>query len=301
MKNLGVDIIYVISRTEDFGRIHKLREELSFVENLNLEVIPAVTGESLPSISNLIEEKKLFPVFTDPIGLLTKNIIATALSHIRVMKTFNNSVYNKCLILEDDARLTSNFWKDYSTGGFDKFIKDSSSIEYDLIFWGRETYIYNSDIKHLGKVTDKLYKTFLNTNQYGAHAYQLSKGGVKKILNQVEPIKYAADVFLESCDIVRYSPKHCYFYQDRGDIPEYYKNKIRFYIDGVGTTGVVSNTRADINQNYETVHETGYIRNVRECKVFRDIPIEKITFPPRKLPNGNVVENWASIYLDKKS
>ena len=301
MKNLGVDIIYVISRTEDFSRVQELKQELSAVPNTSINVLQATTGDTLPVISELIDSKVLFPVFTDPIGLLTKNIIATAISHTKAVETFYNSEHDSCLILEDDVKFTSSFWRDLNNGKFSQFLEDIERTDYDLIFWGRETNTYNSLIKHTDRVTDTLFKTQLNTNQYGAHAYQLSKKGAKKILDQIRPIKFAADVFLESCDLIRYSPEYCYFYQYRGDLPDYYKMKIKFHIDGVGTKGPISTTKLDIYDNYETVDETSHTRNVRECKIFRDIPIEKITFPMRKLPNGNVVENWASIYLDKKS
>ena len=33
--------------------------------------------------------------------------------------------------------------------------------------------------------------------------------------------------------------------------------------------------------------------------MYADIPVEKVTFQNRKLPNGKVVENWDSIHLKK--
>ena len=124
MKNLGVDIIYVINRAEDTNRLVRLKKEFSFITNLNYKRIPAITGDSLPSVQKLIEDKILYPVFTDPIGLLTKNIIATSLSHRKAVETFYNSDYETCLIVEDDIKFTNAFYKDYTSGVFQSFIED---------------------------------------------------------------------------------------------------------------------------------------------------------------------------------
>ena len=48
MKNLGVDIIYIINRLQDYDRKESIISKLEFIENLNYEIIQAVTGESLP-------------------------------------------------------------------------------------------------------------------------------------------------------------------------------------------------------------------------------------------------------------
>ena len=297
MKNLGVDIIYVITRTEDYVRIQNLEKELSFIKDLNLKIIPAVTGESLTSIPDLIDNKTLFPVFTDPAGLLTKNIIATALSHKRAVQTFYDSDYDNCLILEDDAKVSKHFWQDYCNGSFTKFIEETKSSDYDVVFWGRETYKYDSTIKYRKPITDSLYETWLNTNEYGAHAYQVSRKGAEKILNQISPIRFAADVFLESCDLIRYSPEYCYFYQDRGYLSDYHRNQIKLHVNTLGVSNRASSTRIDLYENYMTIDDLRHRRNVRECKIYQDIPIEKITFKSRKLPNGDVVDNWASIHF----
>ena len=63
MKNLGVDIIYILNRKKDFERREAVVRELSNIEGLNYQIITAVTGDSLRSIPNLIKDKKLFPIF----------------------------------------------------------------------------------------------------------------------------------------------------------------------------------------------------------------------------------------------
>jgi len=93
MNNLGVDVIYILNRTQDIERKESLLKELEFIPGLNFKVIKAVTGDILPSIADMIQSKTLFPVFTDPVGLLTKNIIATALTHQKAYNTFLSSDY----------------------------------------------------------------------------------------------------------------------------------------------------------------------------------------------------------------
>lgn len=306
MKNLGVDVIYVINRAEDSNRLKDLTKELETIEGLNLERIPAITGEVVDSIPKLIEDKTLFPVFTDPIGLLTKNIIATSLSHKKAIERFYRSKYETCLILEDDVKFTKAFYRDYSTGKFSKFIEDTKKIDYDIIFWGRNVDTYESEILYTNQKSEYLYETLLNTDQYGAHAYQLSKKGSEKLYNQLKTIKYAADIFLESCDAVRYSPKESYFFQYRGDMQPITVKTIKDFIEKINFEGenmeireFLKTTGIDIDTNYSEWNNGLYRRNVMQSMVYKDIPVEKVTYPPRTLPNGNVVENWASIHFKK--
>ena len=93
MKNLGVDIIYILNRKKDFERKEAVLKELSNLEGLNYQIITSVTGDSLDTIPDLIEDKKLFPIFTDPRGIITKNIIATAFTHNKAVNRFLESDY----------------------------------------------------------------------------------------------------------------------------------------------------------------------------------------------------------------
>lgn len=284
MKNLGVDVIYIINRLQDYSRKESIISKLEFIENINYEFIQAVTGESLPSIGKMLKEKTIFKVFTDPIGRLTKNIYATALSHQKVYNKFLDSKYQSCLILEDDIEFTENFYIDLKNGEFKNFIKETGTVEYDIILWGRTK--TSGEIENTKQITSKLYNLKRNTSYYGAHAYQVSKQGAKKLIEKGHPIKYAADVLLESIDASVLSPKYSYLIQE--------------HIITEDTQRFISpsSTQEDLWKNYDSKVNNIYTRNVKECKVYRDIPVEKITFIPRKLENGLIVENWASIYLN---
>ena len=290
MKNLGVDIIYILNRKKDFERREAVVKELSNIEGLNYQIITAVTGDSLSSIPNLIKDKKLFPIFTDPRGIVTKNIIATALTHNKAVNTFIKSGYESCLIVEDDIKFTNEFWRDIASGKIDQIVNEINKSDYDLIFWGRARYTNYQQIKNTGKVSENLYKTMVNTDFYGAHAYQLNKRSAKIISEKTIPVKFAADVNLESLDIKIYSPLHSYINQ----LPETLNN------NKVENNSIYrSTTMEDYDNNYDDIVNGNYVRNVRECNIFRDIPVDKVEFKPRKLSNGQVVENWATIYLKK--
>jgi len=301
MKNLGVDIIYVLNRSKDYQRKEAVVKELSGIEGLNFEFITAVTGDTLNDIDSLIKDKKLFPVFTDPRGLLTKNIIATAFTHNKAVNTFIKSDYETCLILEDDIKFTNEYWKDVSSGKIDKIINEINQSDYDLIYWGRSRYIDYTEIRNTGQVSENLYKTELNTDFYGAHAYQLNKRSAKIIAEKTLPVKYAADVNLETLDIKIYSPLHSYINQNPGPLSGAAFKTLFSTLKNLGHDGIIysSSTMEDYDNNYDSYINGKHIRNVRECKIFRDIPIDKVEFKPRKLQNGQVVQNWATIYLKK--
>ena len=299
MKNLGVDVIYILNRTQDYIRKQTLLEELNFIPGLNFEIVKAVTGETLPSIPDMIKEKTLFPVFSDPVGLLTKNIIATSLTHQKAYSTFISSDYNSCLILEDDARFTKKFYKYISNNKIDKIIKDIAESDYDVIFWGRSNYADERKITHTGKYSEHLNHTELNTDFYGAHAYQVSKQGATKIMKQALPVKFAADVLLESLDLNVYSPDYSMVIQNAGPVTQGVAHRLMDTLRTIGEESdtLQSSTKEDFDFKYSNRDKGRYTKQVKECRVYADIPVEKITFKNRKLPNGKIVENWASIHL----
>jgi GR25 family glycosyltransferase involved in LPS biosynthesis len=302
MKNLGVDVIYILNRTQDYIRKETLLEELNFIPGLNFEIVKAITGDVLPSIPDLIKEKTLFPVFTDPVGLLTRNIIATALTHQKAYSTFLSSDYNSCLILEDDARFTKKFYKYISNGKIDKLIKDIKESDYDVIYWGRSNYADERKIAHKGKYSEHLNHTELNIDYYGAHAYQVSRQGATKIIEQALPIKFPADVLLESLDLNVYSPDYSMVIQNAGPVTQGVAHRLMDTLRTIGEESdtLQSSTKEDFDFKYSNRDKGRYTKQVKECRVYADIPVDKITFGNRKLPNGKIVENWASIHLIKE-
>jgi GR25 family glycosyltransferase involved in LPS biosynthesis len=301
MKNLGVDIVYILNRTQDRIRKETLLEELKFIPGLNYKIIRAVTGDVLPSIADMIKNKTLSPVFTDPVGLLTRNIIATALTHQKAYNTFLSSEYDSCLILEDDARFTKKFYKYIYNGKLEKINKDIKNSDYDIIYWGRSNYADERKIAHTGKYSEHLNHTELNIDYYGAHAYQVSRQGATKIMEQALPVKFPADVLLESLDLKVYSPDYSMVVQNAGPVTQGVAHRLMDTLRTIGEEGdsLQSSTKEDFDFKYSNRDKGRYTKQVKECRIYSDIPIEKITFKPRKLPNGKIVENWASIHLIK--
>jgi len=301
MKNLRVDIIYILNRTQDYRRKETLLEELKFIPGLNYEVISAVTGDVLPSIPDMIKSKTLFPVFTDPVGLLTKNIIATALTHQKAYTKFISSKYNSCLILEDDARFTKKFYKYIYNGELEKITKDIKESDYDVVYWGRSNFADEREIAHTGKYSEHLNNTELNIDYYGAHAYQVSKKGAIKIMEQALPVKFPADVLLESLELKVYSPDYSMIIQNAGPVTQGVAHRLMDTLRTIGeeSDSLQSSTKEDFDFKYSNRDKGRYTKQVKECRMYADIPVEKVTFQNRKLPNGKVVENWASIHLKK--
>jgi GR25 family glycosyltransferase involved in LPS biosynthesis len=301
MKNLGVDIVYILNRTQDRIRKETLLEELKFIPGLNYKIIRAVTGDVLPSIADMIKNKTLSPVFTDPVGLLTRNIIATALTHQKAYNTFLSSEYDSCLILEDDARFTKKFYKYIYNGKLEKINKDIKNSDYDIIYWGRSNYADERKIAHTGKYSEHLNHTELNIDYYGAHAYQVSRQGATKIMEQALPVKFPADVLLESLDLKVYSSDYSMVVQNAGPVTQGVAHRLMDTLRTIGEEGdsLQSSTKEDFDFKYSNRDKGRYTKQVKECRIYSDIPIEKITFKPRKLPNGKIVENWASIHLIK--
>ena len=301
MKNLGVDIIYILNRTQDHRRKETLLEELKFIPGLNYKIIRAVTGDVIPSVSDMIKSKTLSPVFTDPVGLLTRNIIATALTHQKAYNTFLSSEYNSCLILEDDARFTKKFYKYIYNGKLEKINKDIKNSDYDIIYWGRSNFADEREIAHTGKYSEHLNHTELNIDYYGAHAYQVSRQGATKIMEQALPVKFPADVILESLDLMVYSPDYSMVVQNAGPVTQGVAHRLMDTLRTIGeeSDSLQSSTKEDFDFKYSNRDKGRYTKQVKECRIYSDIPIEKVTFKPRKLPNGKIVENWASIYLKK--
>jgi len=302
MINLGVDVIYILNRTQDTERKESIVEELGFIPGLNFEIIKSVTGDVLPTVSDMIKSKTLFPIFTDPVGLLTKNIIATALTHQKAYNTFLSSDYESCLILEDDARFTKKFYKYIYNGELEKISKDITNSDYDIVYWGRSNHADEKEIKHTGKYSEYLNYTELNIDYYGAHAYQVSRKGATKIMEQALPIKFPADVLLESLDLNVYSPDYSMVIQNAGPVTESVANRLMNTLRTIGedSGSLKSSTKEDFDFNYSKREKGRYTKQVKECRVYADIPVSKITFGNRKLPNGKVVENWASIHLIKE-
>ena len=140
MKNLGVDIIYILNRPQDLKRKERVLEELKSTECDNYEIIKSVTGDRINSIPELIKKKELFPVFTDPVGLLTKNIIATCYTHYKAVEKFYKSDYNTCLILEDDFKFVFSKEKTNKkiNNFLNKFNNNFDAIHLSHSYWDKK-------------------------------------------------------------------------------------------------------------------------------------------------------------------
>ena len=107
-----------------------------------------------------------------------------------------------------------------NNGELEKISKDITNSDYDVVYWGRSNHADEKEIAHTGKYSEFLNHTELNIDYYGAHAYQVSRKGATKIMEQALPIKFPADVLLESLDLKVYSPTYSMIIQNSGPVTQ---------------------------------------------------------------------------------
>lgn len=215
--DFGVDIIYIINLPAYLERKNRIVSLFKEYNITNYEFIQAIAGSELKDQKELIKEGTLNPIFIDCNGLLTKNIIGCALSHQLAYKAFLATKHESCLILEDDILFSEKMYSYKITGRLDRFISQIKKVDHDIVIWGRmhEPIIGKNPTEH-----SEIFKPNLLSDKYSAHAYQLNRKSAKIISDKVLPVRYAADVLLETLDLNIISPQDSLFIQKRGKINE---------------------------------------------------------------------------------
>ena len=301
------DKIYIINSSRySPNRRLKIVNELKSVGWNNYEFVEAIWGTELPAdLTSLIKAGELNDVMYDPNGIMTRNIIACAMSHRRAQQKMINDGIESALIIEDDVKFTEPGLKMLVNGELDSIQQELQKSDWDLFYWGGVTeQVNNFDI---GKGSLRKYKRYLP--EWAAHAYQITRSGAEKLVKNNTPIKYAADVNLECTPLNMYCSPYTMICQTIGDwdrpLGELMLNEIHDLImerrHETGSTEAWSNT---ITMNNDNNHEEAYATQdpsvIFKYPQFRtrceaSLPIESISWPPFVNERGDTLEYWANI------
>lgn len=288
--DFGVDIIYIINLPtypERKNRIIKLFKEYSIT---NYEFIEAISGSELKGQKQLIKEGTLNSIFIDCNGLLTKNIIGCALSHQLAYKTFLATKHETCLILEDDVLFSDKMYTYKITGRLDRFISQVKRVDYDIVIWGRmhEPIIGKNPTEH-----SEIFNPNLLSDKYSAHAYQLNRKSAKIISDKVKPIRYAADVLLETLDLNIISPEDSLFIQKRGIINEDHMERMHLALWHANSSAEWHGSTAE-----EVRKEQDSPYDIQNANVATSFSVNKVVFNYFKSYLSVKPVKWAYIHLE---
>lgn len=186
--NYDIFSCFVINQKGRNDRLYHIIQQCGKY-NLNVERIESIDGENL-IIDNLIKTGIFKYVSNYP---MTKNTIACAMSHIKVLEKISNLETDKpCIIFEDDCILLNNF---------DEVMKnlknDRRKLEWDIIFLGCR--LANEKDEFIKTNISYLYRSGL---VLGAYAYMVTSKSAKKILKNIYPIMYPIDTTITIQDPV---------------------------------------------------------------------------------------------------
>jgi GR25 family glycosyltransferase involved in LPS biosynthesis len=299
-----VDRVYIISMHKNGIRRQNLYNDLlsAGFGNDKIEWVHAIDGSQL-DIDELLDENKVSFKFIDPNGALTKSIYGCALSHQLAYEKFlkTDDTIKTALILEDDAALTHTALRNLISGsrGYGMLVDDVEKINWGVIQVGS----WSQKIE--GKeCCDAFVLNHMERypSGYAAHSYIINKPSAQKLIDNNKPIQYAADVNIHCSDIELYSTPISHFGQKTGDYFRWdtakmtlqFEEHILFEMEKHGNEFLSHTTHGD---DYYT--EDG-CRNIKTASITSEFDIEKITFEPFMNSYGDVIKNWATIYLRTK-
>lgn len=291
-----VDKIYIISMHKHGIRRQNLYNDLlsAGFANDKIEWVQAIDGSKL-DIDELLDENKISHKFIDPNGTLTKSIYGCALSHQKAYERFlkTDDSVKTALILEDDAGITNVGLRTLMEGskGYEMLVNDVENIDWGIIMAGH----FDKDIKGT-ECDEALVLQHMNRYPIGwaAHSYIINKESVQKLIDNNTPIQFAADVNLHCSDVEIYSTPVSHFGQRMGSYFRWetqkmglqYETHILYELEEFGNQYLSSTTYGD----YEVNHP-------KNATISSKLDVEKVTFEPFMNSYGDVIKNWATIYL----
>lgn len=306
--------IYIINLPGHTGRKQRITDELISVGvDINkLIFIEAIHGSSLPDTKSLINEGILANTFIDPNGMVTKNIIACAMSHKMCYDHIISSGSECSLILEDDIVFSKTGLKALNNGAFNTIISNFKKSKYDVAFVGGvgDTIPVWEEESGMG-----LYEYRRYLPEWAAHAYVVKQSGAKALLENNTPIKHAADVNIECSNSTLGSLHRSYILQ-KGKLYERQTeqtlsakfNKMLYGDEIIGeftsttTEGTanqsVESIMSTINQYYTTKeHDLFFKRDFSIANIQTALGIDYINFKEFTSGRGDLLENWTNIHF----
>lgn len=308
---MNVDKIYIISIFNEYGRRESIAEELKSVGWNNYEFIDAVRGSDLPSVNDMVNDGILSETFIDPNGLLTRNIIACSQSHKNAQLKFLEDGHKNCLILEDDVRLSIAMYKNLASGLMQFIQEEISRIDPEVFMWG----LVGTGIPHYysgipGFNYVKEYKKY--TPDWAAHAYQLNREGARILIQNNTPIKFAADVNLETSGASIYCTGMTLLEQTSGITSRYIADNVKelvgaktkdiifsdvFHSSTIKPSGAMYSFNGhSMNDIYFSDNKDIIYENVKfACEIEKAIRFKSIEFKDFIDPNGTKTKDWCHI------
>lgn len=306
------DKIYIINIKSDIEKRIKVDEELRSAGFNNYEFIEAVEGIDLPDTDTLRNTGVLSGTFIDPNGILTKNIIGCALSHQKAYNKFLEDGYEKCLILEDDIKFEASFFKSISSGLIPQINRDLSLVNWDIFIWG----LVGENIPHYEEPNKQYQGNSVNIQEYkkytpdwAAHAYQITRAGALKLIKNNSPIRFAADVNLETSDSIIYCTPWSFINQVTGEINRFMSDVLFSRIkEAIGDVDINSTTGATKdkgslcgNSMYDIYFSPDrsiiYEKKKWMCEISKEISMKSVEFKPFTDSSGTVTPAWCHINL----
>jgi GR25 family glycosyltransferase involved in LPS biosynthesis len=187
---LGFDKIYVINLKR-----RKDRRDILIKENpeIDFTFIEAVDGKEITTVE-LQKQGLVGSSFFDPTGMLTTGIFACALSHKKAWDQALKDGVENALFLEDDIFFVTPFIENSKlTPIYKEILKEQNDIDWDIVQYGKKTEQSHGIILSKNFVIPR-YRTNFN----GAHCYGVTKQMIKTLSDNCIPVKYAADVYIET-------------------------------------------------------------------------------------------------------
>ena len=193
--NFGAYKVYVISDPKNKKRRKAFEAAWAHYSNFDYTFVDATLGKNL-NVNKMLSSGELSDTFFDPNGCLSKNIIATSISHRSVYEKIvedndQTSEGRYYLILEDDARPTLDLVEDIYSGDFKKTIDKVKKQMIDIVWFGRQK----------RKIAGNYICEHLQENDterdYGAHAYLINSTLAEELYDNHQIINYAADVYID--------------------------------------------------------------------------------------------------------
>ena len=193
--NFGAYKVYVISDPKNKKRRKAFEAAWSHYSNFDYTFVDATLGKNL-NITKMLSSGELSDTFFDPNGCLSKNIVATSISHRSVYEKIvedndQTSEGRYYLILEDDARPTLDLVEDIYSGNFKKTIDKVKKQMIDIVWFGRQRR------KIAGNYICKHLQENDTERDYGAHAYLINSTLAEELYDNHQIISYAADVYID--------------------------------------------------------------------------------------------------------
>jgi glycosyl transferase family 25 len=302
-----VQKIYIINLKDDTDRRKSITKELESVGWDNFEFIDAIKGSDLPPVQEMIDNKLLDQTFIDPNGTLTKNIIACSLSHKKAYQKMIADGHYKALILEDDIRFTDTGLKYLYADKLAKVREELTRVDWDIFMWG----LVGENIPHYintpaGFKEIREYKKY--SPDWAAHAYQITRKAAMYLLKNNTPVRFAADVNLETAGLNMYCTPWTIIEQSAGllsrfqadQLEQSFKGMLYYNSPGSHTTnGLSDKASLDGSDMYDVYFSND--RNIKyesksyNCKISKDIEFDNITFKQFTDINGTTNNNWCHI------